>query len=54
MQTVIGIVCSVLFGGFIVFAFKQGMKVSSDRENNGTNSDNTFSGGGNDHGGGLS
>ena len=50
----IAIVCGVLLVAFIVFAFKQGMKVSSDRENNGTNSDNMFSGGGNDHGGGLS
>jgi hypothetical protein len=51
MQTILGIVCCALFGGFILFALRQGTKVSSDRENNGTNSDNMFSGGGNDHSG---
>jgi hypothetical protein len=51
MQTIVGIVCIALFGGFIVFAFRQGTKVSPDREDNGTNSDNMFSGGGNDHSG---
>ena len=54
MQTIVFIVSGVVFCGFIAFALRQGTKVSSDRADNGTNSDNMFSGGGNDHGGGLS
>lgn len=46
MQPVIGIFCGVLLVGFIVFAFRQGMKVTSDRSGNGTNSDhNSYPGG---------
>ena len=46
MQPIIGIICGVLLVGFIVFAFRQGMKVTPDGAGNGTNSDNMQSGGG--------
>lgn len=45
MQLTIGIFCGVLLVGFMVFAFRQGMKVTPDRSGNGTNSDNMHSGG---------
>jgi hypothetical protein len=46
MQPIIAILCGVILVGFIVFAFRQGMKVSPDSQGNGTNSDNVQSGGG--------
>jgi hypothetical protein len=46
MQLIIGILCGVFLIGFIVFAFRQGMKVTPDNSGNGTNSDNMWSGGG--------
>ena len=46
MQPIIGIICGVLLVGFIVFAFRQGMKVTPDSAGNGTNSDNMQSGAG--------
>jgi hypothetical protein len=46
MQPVIAILCGVILVGFIVFAFRQGMKVTPDGQGNGTNSDNRQSGGG--------
>ncbi|UGY13907.1 hypothetical protein [Bradyrhizobium septentrionale] len=46
MQLIIGIFCGVLLVGFIVFAFRQGMKVSPDGSGNGTSSDhNSYPGG---------
>ncbi|QPF87661.1 hypothetical protein IC762_15800 [Bradyrhizobium genosp. L] len=45
MQLIVGIICGVLLVSFIVFAFRQGEKVSSDRANNGTNADNMNQGG---------
>jgi len=45
MPLIIAIFCGVLFVGFIVFAFRQGMKVSPDGGGNGTNSDNMTPGG---------
>jgi cbb3-type cytochrome oxidase subunit 3 len=39
MQPIIAIVLGLLLIGFIVFAFRQGEKVTSDREGNGTNND---------------
>ncbi|MDH6258787.1 hypothetical protein M2427_002691 [Bradyrhizobium sp. BR13661] len=39
MQTIIAILCGVLLVGFIVFAFRQGMKVTPSRSENGTNND---------------
>ena len=51
-QPIIGIACCVLMIGFIVFAFKQGMKVTPNREGNGTNSADIPAG--NDHSGGQS
>ncbi|UGA46368.1 hypothetical protein HU230_0010145 [Bradyrhizobium quebecense] len=44
MQPIIGILCGVLLVGFIVFAFRQGLKVSPDSSGNGTNSDNVDQG----------
>jgi len=46
MQLAIAILCGGLLVGFIIFAFRQGMKVTPDGSGNGTNSDNIQSGGG--------
>ena len=46
MQPIIATLCGVILVGFIVFAFRQGMKVTPDGQGNGTNSDNMQSGGG--------
>ncbi|MCA1410414.1 MULTISPECIES: hypothetical protein [unclassified Bradyrhizobium] len=46
MQLTIAILCGVVLVGFVVFAFRQGMKVTPDGSGNGTNSDNIQSGGG--------
>ena len=46
-STIIAIACGVFLAGFIVFALRQGMKVTPDGQGNGTNSDNMLSGGGN-------
>ncbi|MCA1498061.1 MULTISPECIES: hypothetical protein [unclassified Bradyrhizobium] len=46
MQLTIAILCGVMLVGFVVFAFRQGMKVTPDGSGNGTNSDNIQSGGG--------
>ena len=46
MQLLIAILCGVFLLGFIVFAFRQSMKVTPDSSGNGTNSDNMQSGGG--------
>ncbi|MCA1360250.1 hypothetical protein I6F14_01675 [Bradyrhizobium sp. IC3069] len=46
MQVAIAIVCGLVLIGFVVFAFRQGMKVTPDGSGNGTNSDNVQSGGG--------
>jgi hypothetical protein len=46
MQPFIAILCGVFLVGFIVFAFRQGMKVTPDGSRNGTNSDNMLPGGG--------
>ncbi|WP_192859588.1 hypothetical protein [Bradyrhizobium sp. DOA9] len=46
MQLAIAIVCGLVLIGFIVFAFRQGMKVTPDGSGNGTNSDNIQLGGG--------
>ncbi|WP_283812770.1 hypothetical protein [Bradyrhizobium tropiciagri] len=43
MQPILGILSGVLLVGFIVFAFRQGMKVTPDSSGDGTNSDNTGS-----------
>lgn len=40
MQPILGILCGVLLVGCIVFAFRQGMKVTPDSSGNGTNSSN--------------
>jgi len=45
-QPIVAIVGGLLLVGFIVFAFRQGMKVTPDGQGNGTNSDNMQSGGG--------
>jgi hypothetical protein len=45
-STIIAIACGVFLAGFIVFAFRQGMKVTPDGQGNGTNSDNMWPGGG--------
>ncbi|MBR1086774.1 hypothetical protein JQ621_04715 [Bradyrhizobium manausense] len=45
MQLAIAILCGVLLVSFIVFAFRQGMKVTPDSSGNGSNSDNMQSGG---------
>ena len=47
MQLAIAILCGGLLVGFIVFAFRQGMKVTPDGSGNASNSDNMQSGGGN-------
>jgi hypothetical protein len=44
--TIIAIFCGVFLVGFVVFAFRQGMKVTPDGQGNGTNSDNMLGGGG--------
>ena len=46
MQLTIAILCGMLLVGLIVFAFRQGMKVTPDGSGNGSNSDNMQSGGG--------
>ena len=46
MQPIIALFCAAFLVGFIVFAFRQGMKVTPDGSGNGTNSDNMQSGGG--------
>jgi hypothetical protein len=46
MQPFIGIICGLFLVGFIVFAFRQGLKVTPDSSGNGTNSDNIQPGGG--------
>jgi hypothetical protein len=46
MQLTIAILCGVVLVGFIVFAFRQGLKVTPDSSGNGSNSDNMQSGGG--------
>jgi hypothetical protein len=45
MQPIIATLCGLILVGFIVFAFRQGMKVTPDGQGNGTNSDNMQSGG---------
>jgi hypothetical protein len=40
MQLIIAILCGGLLIGFIVFAFRQGMKVTPDGSGNGPNSNN--------------
>ena len=40
MQPFIGILCGMFLVGFIVFAFRQGMKVTPDRSGNGPDSNN--------------
>ena len=45
MQPIIAILCGVILIGFIVFAFRQGMKVTPDGQGNGTNSNNVQGGG---------
>jgi hypothetical protein len=40
MQSIIAILCGGLLVGFIVFAFRQGMKVTPDRSGNGPDSNN--------------
>ncbi|UGY02628.1 hypothetical protein [Bradyrhizobium quebecense] len=44
MQPNFGILCGVLLVGFIVFAFRQGLKLSPDSSGKGTNSDNVDQG----------
>ena len=39
MQPLVAIFCGALLVGFIVYAFRQGMKVTTDRQDNGTNND---------------
>jgi cbb3-type cytochrome oxidase subunit 3 len=46
MQLIIAILSGMVLIGFIVFAFRQGMKVTPDSSGNGSNSDNMQSGGG--------
>ena len=45
MQLTIAVLCGVVLVGFIVFAFRQGMKVTPESSGNGSNSDNMQSGG---------
>jgi len=45
MQLTIAILCGVVLVGFIVFAFRQGTKVTPDSSGNGTNNDNMQLGG---------
>jgi hypothetical protein len=40
MQLTIAIVCGLVLIGFIVFAFRQGLKVMPDSSGNGPNSNN--------------
>ncbi|MCS3725587.1 MULTISPECIES: hypothetical protein [Bradyrhizobium] len=40
MQLIIAILCGMILIGFIVFAFRQGMKVTPDSSGNGPNSNN--------------
>jgi cbb3-type cytochrome oxidase subunit 3 len=40
MQLTIAIVCGLVLIGFIVFAFRQGLKVTPDSSGNGPNSNN--------------
>ncbi|MEY9121705.1 MULTISPECIES: hypothetical protein [Bradyrhizobium] len=40
MQVAIAIVCGLVLIGFIVFAFRQGLKVTPDSSGNGPNSNN--------------
>jgi hypothetical protein len=40
MQLAIAILCGGLLVGFIVFAFRQGMKVTPDSSGNGPNNNN--------------
>jgi hypothetical protein len=40
MQSIIAILCGGLLVGFIVFAFRQGMKVTPGRSENGPDSNN--------------
>ncbi|MDX3967194.1 MAG: hypothetical protein QHD01_11415 [Bradyrhizobium sp.] len=40
MQLAIAIVCGLVLIGFIVFAFRQGLKVTLDRSGNGPNGSN--------------
>ena len=40
IEPIIAVLCGLLLVGFIVFAFRQGMKVTPDGSGNGTNSDN--------------
>jgi hypothetical protein len=40
MQPIIAILCGGLLVGFIIFAFRQGMKVTPDSSGNGPNSNN--------------
>ena len=44
MQLTIGILCGVLLVGFIIFAFRQGMKVTPDDSGNATNNQNIYPG----------
>ena len=46
MQLTIAILCGMLLVGFIVFAFRQGLKVTPDSSGNASNSDNMLQGGG--------
>jgi hypothetical protein len=46
MQPIVAIVGGIFLVGFIVFAFRQGIRVTPDGSGNGTNSDNSQSGGG--------
>ena len=46
MQLTFAILGGALLVGFIVFAFRQGMKVTPDSSGNGSNSDNMLQGGG--------
>ena len=45
MQLTIAVLCGVVLVGFIVFAFRQGMKVTPNSSGNGSNGDNMQSGG---------
>jgi cbb3-type cytochrome oxidase subunit 3 len=40
MQLTIAIVCGLVLIGFIVFAFRQGLKVTPDSSGNGPNNNN--------------
>ncbi|MEY9758697.1 cbb3-type cytochrome oxidase subunit 3 [Bradyrhizobium yuanmingense] len=40
MRVAIAIVCGLVLIGFIVFAFRQGLKVTPDSSGNGPNSNN--------------